>query len=117
MVEYTVLCLVASFRFINIQSTLTLLLFSFLFISLTFQLNGTLSMKLSMLTLGNFVGFFWNLVFCRFAGVGVSYFGDLFNVFYVIIYPFLNLMWIVPFWSLSLGFLPKMQNLGREETF
>jgi hypothetical protein len=108
------LCFIVSFQFINIESTVTLILFSFLFVSLIFQLNGTLSRKLCLLTIGNVLGLFWNLVFRYFSLAGALYFGNLFDVFYVIIFPFLNLMWIVPFWSLSLGILPKMQNSNAE---
>ena len=111
------LCFVVSLRFINLESTVTLVLFSFLFFSLTLQLNGTLNRKLGMLTLGNIVGLFWNLVFCFFASAGALYFGKIFDVFYIIIFPFLNLMWIVPFWSFSLGILPKMQNVQAEAQF
>jgi len=42
------------------------------------------------------------------------YFGKMFDAFYTVIYPFLNLMWIVPFWSLSLSILPRMQNASAE---
>jgi hypothetical protein len=42
------------------------------------------------------------------------YFGKSFDAFYTVIYPLLNLMWIVPFWSLSLGVLPKMQTVNAE---
>ncbi len=115
--ELIVLCFVASFRFINLESTVTLIMFSFLFFSLTFHLNGTLSRKLGMLTLGNIVGLFWNLVFSYFASAGGMYFGKIFDVFYIIVFPFLNLMWIVPFWSISLGVLPKMQNIQVKAKF
>jgi hypothetical protein len=114
--EYLVLCLFASFRFLDVQSTITLLLFSFLFSSLTFQLNGSFTLKLCLLTGGNFIGLFWNLIFYHFANAGTDLFGESFKTFYVLIYPFLNLMWIVPFWSFSLGLLPKMPNSARRNT-
>jgi hypothetical protein len=67
-----------------------------------------------MLTAGNIVGLFWNLIFYYLSLAGYDYFGVAFNAFYTLIYPILNLMWIVPFWSLSLGFLPKQQEAIRQ---
>lgn len=115
LMQLIALCLIASLSFINLESTLTLLLFSFLFASLTFQLNGTMSRKLSLLALGNFVGLFWNFVFSKFALTGAEYFATfnataIFDAFYTIFYPVLTLMWVVPFWSLSLSALPKIQS-------
>ena len=117
LLETTAVILVASFRFINFQSMVTLLMFIFLFATLTFHLNGTANRKLCLLTLGNIVGLFWNSVFYYFASAGAIYFGKAFDVFYIVIYPFLNLMWIVPFWSISLGVLPKMRNIYAEAEF
>ncbi len=110
LLELIGLCLFASFHFINSESTLTLLMFNFLFATLTFQLNGSISRKLGLLAGGNVVGLFWNLVFFYFSSAGTLIFGKTFDAVYTIIYPILNLMWVVPFWSLSLGFLPKLQN-------
>lgn len=114
LLELIALCLIASYRFINLESAITLFIFNFLFASLTFQLNGTMPRKLGMLALGNVVGFFWNFLFYCFALAGAMYFGKSFDAFYTVIYPLLNLMWIVPFWSLSLGVLPKMQTVKAE---
>jgi len=112
--EVIALCLIVSFRFVNIETVIILLIFNFLFISLIFQLNGTLNRKLGMLALGNIIGLFWNFIFHSFAVVGVGYFGEIFGAFYTIFYPLLNLMWIVSFWSLSLAALPNPQNMQAE---
>jgi hypothetical protein len=112
--EAIILCLIASFRLINLQSTVTLLIFNILFVSLIFQLNGSVLKKIFMLTAGNMIGLFCNLIFYYFSLAGYDYFGVAFNAFYTLIYPILNLMWIVPFWSLSLGFLPKQQEAIRQ---
>jgi hypothetical protein len=112
--EAIVLSLIASFRFINIESTATLLIFNFLFVSLTFQLNGSLNRKLGMLALGNIIGLFWNLVLYFFAIAGAAFFGETFNVFYTVFYPFLSFMWIVSFWSLSLAVLPNPNAMHKE---
>ena len=112
--EAIALCLITSFRFINIESTVTLLIFNLLFLSLTFQLNGALNRKLGMLALGNIIGLFWNFLLYFFAIAGVMFFGEIFNVFYAVFYPFLNFMWIVSFWSLNLSVLPNPKNMHTE---
>jgi hypothetical protein len=114
ILQLIVLCLIASFQFVNLESTITLLIFNFLFASLTFQLEGTIFRKLGMLVIGNFVGLFWNLVFHYFAIAGSQYLGGPFDALYTILYPILNLMWVVPFWSLSLSVLPKTQTANAE---
>jgi hypothetical protein len=105
-------CFIIAFRFVSFNAVITLLIFNFLFISLIFQLNGSTTQKIGLLTISNIVGLFWNYVFHYFALAGEIYFGDLFSPIYTIAYPLLNLMWIVPMWSLSLGFLPKPEILG-----
>jgi hypothetical protein len=108
-VEIIILCLIASLRFVNIQSTIALIIFNLFFASLFFQLNGSTTIKVGMLTTGNIIGVFWNLFFYYLSLTCCEYFGLSFNAVFTLIYPILNLMWIVPFWSLSLSFLPKMQ--------
>jgi hypothetical protein len=112
--EAIALCLIASLRFINIESTVTLLIFNLLFLSLTSQLNGSLNRKLGMLALGNIIGLFWNFFLDFFAIAGVTFFGEMFNVFYAVFYPLLNFMWIVSFWSLSLSVLPNYKSMRTE---
>jgi hypothetical protein len=87
----------------------TFLIFSFLFGTITSQLNGTVIRKIGLLAVGNILGLFWNLVFYHFASVGTSAFGEIFEIFYVMIFPFLNMLWIVSFWSLSMGYFSKVQ--------
>jgi hypothetical protein len=67
-----------------------------------------------MLALGNITGLFWYFVLHYFAIAGVAFFGEPFNVFYAVSYPFLNFMWIVAFWSLSLTFFPKLKSTAAE---
>ena len=112
--ETIALCLILSFSLINIASTATLLIFNLFFLSLIIHLNGTLNRKLGILALGNIVGLFWNFVLYYFAIAGVTFFGESFNVFYAVFYPFLNFMWIVSFWSLSLTILPKPKSPPAE---
>ena len=112
--EAITLCLIISFRFVNIAATATLLIFNLLFISLTIHLNGTLNRKLGILALGNITGLFWNFVLNYFAVAGGAFFGEPFNIFYAVSYPFLNFMWVVSFWSLSLASLPKPKSTQAE---
>jgi hypothetical protein len=79
-----------------------LLIFNFLFVSLIFPLDGTLTRKLSMLFAGNAIGLLWNYVFSLFVASVATYFGEFFNTLYIILNPFVNLIWIVSFWSISL---------------
>lgn len=113
--ETIVLCLIGSFRFINIESTIALLMFNAFFISIIFQLDGSLTRKICILTLGNFIGFFWNMLFFQFYSAGLQYFGAAFTTFYTLTFPFLNLTWVVPFWSFSLSFLtnpkPRLEGM------
>jgi hypothetical protein len=115
LIVIVALCLISSSLFINTESLITLLVFDFLFLTLTFRLWGTLIGKLGLLALGNAVGLFCNLVFYSIHIVGVAFFGDGFNVFYAISYPILNLLWVVSFWSLSLAALPKPQCARQAE--
>jgi len=70
--------------------------------------------KIGILTLGNIIGLFWSFVLNQFAIACNIFFGEPFSIFYAIAYPFLNFMWIVSFWSLSLAFLPKPKGAQTE---
>ena len=112
--EAIVLCLLLSFSLINLATTITLLLFNLFFLSITIHLNGTPNKKLGVLALGNITGLLWNLVLQYFNITGATFFGETFSLFFTIVYPFLNFMWIVSFWSLSLTVLPKPANIQPE---
>ncbi len=95
----------ASYRLINIESTITLLIFNLLFVSLIFQLKGAIIKKGFILMAGNLLGFFCNLLFFNFSYAGLDLFGKQFNAVYTLMFPFLNLIWIVPFWAFSLSLI------------
>jgi hypothetical protein len=91
-----------------------LVIFNLLFVSIIFQLNGSLDLKFGILAFGNFVGVCWNYFFINFfkdfgslpfmqTAVGVN----IFKVTYVVLLPFLNVLWFVVFWSLSLTVFSK----------
>ena len=112
--EVIALCLIASFTLISIVSTTMLLIFNILFISLTFGLTGKLNRKLCLLSLGNVIGLFWGFTLYSLATFGNAYLGGTFNVLFRILHPFLNFMWMVSFWSISLSALPNPKNNGVE---
>lgn len=98
------------FFHVSSESAAMLMIFDFLFISLIFPLSGKLVQKTVLLLVGNIVGLLWNNIFSLFARATVYYFGEVFNVWYVILNPLLNLVWIVSFWSISLSFLADSRN-------
>lgn len=106
----TAFCVFLSFIFINQESTIMLVVFNLLFVSLTFPLKGTLIRKAYLLLIGNVIGLCWNYLLLLFAYCGVYYLGEFFNALYVILSPFANLVWIVSFWSISLTALSNSEN-------
>ena len=56
----------------------------------------------------------WNYLFSLFAYTLAYYLGESFNTLYIILSPFVNLIWIVSFWSISLTALTnsKKQKAG-----
>jgi len=100
----------------NTELTSMLLIFNILYIFLTFPLNGELTKKLCMLLLGNVICLIWNSLFLLFAAAAAEYFNGSFEALYIILNPFLNLIWVVSFWSTSLTILSvsKDENLRRK---
>jgi hypothetical protein len=99
-----------SSSFVSSESVYMLIIFNFLFVSLTFPLDGTLTRKISMLLIGNIIGLFWNYLFSLFAYTVAYYLGESFNTLYIILSPFVNLIWIVSFWSISLTALANSKD-------
>jgi hypothetical protein len=99
-----------SSSFVSSESVYMLIIFNFLFVSLTFPLDGTLTRKISMLLIGNIIGLFWNYLFSLFAYTVAYYLGESFNTLYIILSPLVNLIWIVSFWSISLTALANSKD-------
>ena len=112
--EVIAFCLIASFTLVSIESTVMLLIFNFLFVSLIFGLSGKLNRKLCLLSLGNVVGLFWDFTLYSLATSGNAYFGGTFHILFRILHPFLYFMWMVSFWSMSLSALPNPKSNGVE---
>lgn len=105
------LSLLISYRLINIESTVTLLFFNIFFVSLIFQLKTILAKKALVLVIGNLLGVFCNLLFFNFHNASLNFFdNNTLKAFYVLFFPFLNLIWIVLFWSFGLSFLTENKN-------
>lgn len=115
--EATVLFLIASFRYSDIASTVMLLIFNFLFISLTFGLNGKLNRKLGLLAFGNGVGLVWSISLNSLAIAANAIFGDAVLSLFQILHPLLNFFWLISFWSLSLSALPKPRRKLERRNF
>jgi len=98
-------CLIVSYRVIGLQSTISLLTFNVLFVSLPFQLKGSLNRKMGLLALGNVVGLVWNFIFNSLLITATDFFGTLSLNIYAVFFPFLSFFWIISFWSLSLTVL------------
>jgi hypothetical protein len=105
--EIVAICSAASFLLISAESAIVLFVFDFLFVTLAFQLTRKLSVKLRLLALGNIVGLFFNLFFSLLTFAGFEYFGEVFRVFYAMVFPVFNVSWMVIFWSLSLATFSK----------
>jgi hypothetical protein len=112
--QIIVLCIVLSFRFVNSETTGVLVVFNLFFITLTIQLSGSLNKKLCLLSIGNIIGLLWNYIFCTLILLGTDSFGKIFNTIYIIFFPFLNSLWLVSFWSLSLTIFQDVKNDVRK---
>jgi hypothetical protein len=102
--------MLSSYFYISNEATFMLIIFNFLFVSLTFPLDGALTIKLSMLLMGNVIGLVSNYLFSSFTSVIAYNFGEIVNTLYLIMNPFINLVWIVSFWSISLTALASSKN-------
>jgi len=67
--------------------------------------------------IGNFVGFLWNLFFNAFAIAAFASFGEVFNNIYLVAYPFLNSLWVISFWSLSLTFFHPLKKHEEQNRY
>jgi hypothetical protein len=65
-----------------------------------------------MLVVGNIIGLIWNYLFYLFANAAADSFGNLFSIPYIILSPFINLVWIVTFWAVSLTMLAPSKMRG-----
>jgi hypothetical protein len=118
LVGITISSVVPTFFSIEVES-IPLLIFNIFYVFLTFPLNGKLMEKLYMLLIGNVICIMANRLFALFASVVGEYLGSSFEAFYIILNPFLNLIWLVSFWSISLTLFRKSEdgNLRRKNVY
>ena len=103
-----ILCLNLSFGLLKWpESTVTLILINIFFVPLFSQIGGKVSAKACMLIVGNVAALTLNVLLFNFAKSIYDIFGLPTSALLTIVYPILNLMWIVPFWSLTLSLLSK----------
>jgi hypothetical protein len=103
-----ILCLILSFGLLKWpESTVTIILMNMFFVPLLSQIGGKVSAKACMLIVGNLTALTLNVLLLNFAKSIYDIFGLPTSALLTIVYPILNLMWIVPFWSLTLSFLSK----------
>ncbi len=113
--ELVAICLIVTYRWIDLQSVATLLIFDFLFITLFTQLKGGKLAKISLIVAGNFLGMVWNyffhLLIVQVAAAQVVQ-PIWLSAFYTVAYPFLNIFWVIAFWSFSLTKLAPIKAAG-----
>lgn len=112
LVEAITLCIVLAYR-LDYRACLALIVFNVFFASLFFQLSGSKIAKTAILAAGTALGLFWSYLFQNAAIAGYALLGDASNVIFSVFYPILTLLWMVPFWSISLSFLPTLKRCQR----
>lgn len=99
--------------YIHTDAAFMLSIFDAFFVSLIFPLEGALVGKVLLLLVGNTVGWLWNFAASTLEGIVVDSFGTRLNLVFTMANPFVNLIWIVPFWSVSLTLLVRSRRLGK----
>lgn len=100
--------------YIHEDAAFMLTIFNIFFVSLIFPLEGALVGKVLLLLIGNAVGWLWNFAASTLESIILGFFGAQLNVLFTIANPFVNLIWIVPFWSVSLTLLARSRKLGEK---
>jgi len=94
---------------------LSMVIFSLLFVFLTFPLKGPLWCKVFWLSLGNGVGLTWSLLRLSVGFLVAYHLGyEAFAVVSFLTGPFIDFLWIVPVWSLGLSFIISAERKKSE---
>lgn len=114
LLELTALSVLVTYCWVDAQSGAILIIFNILFFSLFSQLNGNVCIKLLLLVAGNAIGMVWSYSFHVLILYAISYevaSTTTLHTIYTIVYPFLNVFWVIAFWSLSATALHDARNL------
>jgi len=98
------------------EAAQTLITFNFLFLLILTPLKGSLARKIEILLLGNILSLVWSTLFYLLVHSTVGQMDGVFNAFYIILSPLLNVLWVVAFWSTSLAFLAEGKETKRWKT-
>jgi len=85
--------------------SLPILIFDAIFVFLIFPLYGQLFNKIFLAGVCNAVGLVWEYLLGCVAANGWHYFGEVFGIFYFVVSPFLQLLWIISMWAFVLSVL------------
>jgi len=102
----------------NVGTSVSILIFNFLFVFLLFPLEGSPFRKVYLLIAGNIVGFLWHLIKSSLRATSALFLGaETFKIIIVVFEPIIDLVWVVSLWSLSLSTLAsgKKRNEGDEK--
>lgn len=108
--EIIVGCLLVSNRILSVQSTESLVFLNLFCIPLFIQLKGASTVKEGMLAIGNLICLLMNTLFYYLIDSipKILYY----NKAETLIYPILNLTWMVPFLSIGFSFITR-QKMNR----
>ena len=100
-------CIFLLFQYLSIEDTVVLTAFNVVFVSMTFPLNGSLTVKVALLLGCQIVGSLWTRMFSLLASRNEGIAGV-----FRFLSPFVNLGWVITFYSVTLTVLA---NIGRED--
>lgn len=93
--------------------SLLVLFFDALFVFMVFPLNGPLFYKTVLVVGGHMVGLAWG-GFLSFVAANLAYYcGSGFDCLYVVVCPFLELLWVVSMWAVGLSVLASVKKRGE----
>jgi len=95
---------------------LSIVVFSLLFVFLTFPLRGALWCKVLWLFFGFFIGLAWNFIRWSFMILAAYYLGvSAFNFIDFLAGTVLDFLWVVPVWSIGLWMLVSVERRTKRE--
>ena len=109
--EIILFCMFGSFILSYFHCFATLMMLNFLLLTLFCRLEGSLIVKIFTLSIGNILAVSINWLFSTLTITVYEFFRFPFSGIINIGYPILSIMWIVPFWSLSLTLLAQTKTI------